>query len=259
MNTPVLWQFALSHYAEKARWALDFKGVPYIRRSLLPGPHIGRIQKMTGQTATPVLELDGAIIHDSTRVIEAIEKKWPEPPLYPAVPKDLERALALEDFFDEELGPYLRRWGYFYLLPHSSIVASMFTSQAPLSKKILFRAMFPFVRPLMIKKMRIYPADAEEARKKTIAALDRLIAELQPSGYLVGDRFTVADLTAAALFWPVAMPKEFPYPLPSPSELPAPMAEARVKMLEHPAAKWVAGIYQCHRGKSSAIAEETVI
>jgi glutathione S-transferase len=47
-------------------------------------------------------------------------------------------------------------------------------------------------------------------------ALDRITVELQPSGYLVGDRFTVADLTAPALFSPLVMPKEFQYPFREP-------------------------------------------
>jgi glutathione S-transferase len=111
MATPVLWQFAISHYAEKARWGLDFKRVPHIRRSLLPGPHINRVRKMTGQTATPVLELDGTIIFDSTRILEALEKAYPEPPLYPSDPAERARALDLENFFDEELGPYIRQCG----------------------------------------------------------------------------------------------------------------------------------------------------
>ncbi|MGH7814196.1 MAG: glutathione S-transferase family protein [Candidatus Binataceae bacterium] len=256
METPVLWQFAISHYAEKARWALDFKGVPYVRRSLLPGTHIRRIKKMTGQTATPVLELDGDVIHDSTRVIAAIESKWSAPALYPPDPKERERALQLEDFFDEELGPYIRQWGYFLLLPYSSDVAARFTSQAGIGKRLFMRAIFPLIRPRMRKMMKIYPTEAEIARKKVIAAMDRIERELQPSGYLVGDRFTVADLTAAALLYPVWMPKEFPYPIPEP---PAPVNAARAPLAEHPAAKWAAGIYRRHRGKSSAIKEETVI
>jgi hypothetical protein len=32
-------QFRYSPYNEKVRWALDFKRVPHVRRSLLPGPH----------------------------------------------------------------------------------------------------------------------------------------------------------------------------------------------------------------------------
>ena len=83
MDRPVLWQFTYSHFNEKARWALDFKQVPHVRRSLLPGPHGVRIRRMTGQTAVPVLELDGRMIHDSTRIIAALEEAYPDPPLYP--------------------------------------------------------------------------------------------------------------------------------------------------------------------------------
>ena len=29
---PVLWHFPISHYNEKARWALDWKRIPHVRR-----------------------------------------------------------------------------------------------------------------------------------------------------------------------------------------------------------------------------------
>ena len=32
-----LYDFRFSHYSEKVRWALDFKGIPYTPRHLLPG------------------------------------------------------------------------------------------------------------------------------------------------------------------------------------------------------------------------------
>ena len=38
--------------------------------------------------------------------------------------------------------------------------------------------------------------------------------EIQPSGYLVGDSFTVADLTVAAIVAPAIAPEQFPYPQP---------------------------------------------
>lgn len=50
--------------------------------------------------------------------------------------------------------------------------------------------------------------------------MDRLELELSASGYLVGDSFTVADLTAAALFYGVARPPEFPYPMVASEDLP---------------------------------------
>jgi hypothetical protein len=49
---------------------------------------------------------------------------------------------------------------------------------------------------------------AETARAKIIAALDRLEAELGGGDYLVGESFSVADLTAAALLYPLVRPPE---------------------------------------------------
>ena len=37
---PVLWHIPISHYSEKARWALACKGVEHERRAPLPGAHI---------------------------------------------------------------------------------------------------------------------------------------------------------------------------------------------------------------------------
>src|SRR6478735_4837920 len=80
---PVLWQLQISHYVEKVRWALDYKGIPHVRRTLLPGLHIVKARRLTGDTpTTPVLSIDGRSIGDSTRIIAALEERWPEPALY---------------------------------------------------------------------------------------------------------------------------------------------------------------------------------
>jgi glutathione S-transferase len=63
-----LLQFRHSPYNEKIRWALDLKRVPHRRRSLLPGPHMGVVKKLTGRTQTPVLVMaDGTAINGSAR------------------------------------------------------------------------------------------------------------------------------------------------------------------------------------------------
>lgn len=254
---PILWQFAISHYAEKVRWALDLKHVPHVRRSLLPGLHMHRIRKMTGQTAVPVLELNGTAIHDSSAILKEVEKIWPEPPLYPADAAEREHALELEDHLDEELGVPIRQWSYFMLLPYPSTVAMLFVGQASTFHRLIFHAIFPTVRPQMRRYMKIYPAEAETGRQRTVAAMDRIASEIHSTGYLVGDHFTVADLTAAALLWPLLMPKEFPYRLPT--KLPPTFAKAREQLAKHPALSWATGIYERFRGQSAAISEETVI
>ena len=54
------------------------------------------------------------------------------------------------------------------------------------------------------------PELAESAEAKVVAALDRLDAELDGRTYLAGDRFSVANLTAASLLYPMVLPPQRP-------------------------------------------------
>jgi glutathione S-transferase len=254
MDTPELWQFTSSHFNEKARWALDFKRVPHIRHSLIPGFHVPVIKRMTGQTQVPVLKLNGRAISDSSKIIEALELTYPDPPLYPADLQERRRALELEDYFDDELGPYIRRWIFHVILPYPEFVRAAFVSHASPAAQLAQRALSPLIGAVMRRQMDINPATAEVARAKTLAAMDRLQNELRPSGYLVGDRFTVADLTAAALLSPLVRPPEFPYKAAVP--LPEPLVKIREAVSTHPAFRWTLQMYRQHRGESAEVAAE---
>jgi glutathione S-transferase len=257
MDTPELWQFTSSHFNEKARWALDYKRVPHVRHSLIPGFHVSIVKRMTGKTHVPVLKLNGEAVSDSSRIIEALERAYPEPPLYPADPQERRRALELEDHFDEELGPYIRRWIFHVILPYPMFVRAAFVSHASLGAQLAHRAVAPLIGVIMRRQMDINPASAEAARGKTLAAMDRLENELRPSGYLVGDRFTVADLTAAALLSPLVRPPEFPYKAAVP--LPEPLAKIRDSVSNHPAFRWTLQTYRQHRGESAEIATQASV
>src|SRR6478609_8498141 len=113
-SKPLLWHIWISHYSEKARWALDFKRVPHRRRAMPGGFHMIAALALThGEVYTfPILELDGEVISDSTEIIGALERRHPEPSLYPKDPVERRRALDLEDYFDEELGAPLRLLGF---------------------------------------------------------------------------------------------------------------------------------------------------
>src|SRR3954449_2608052 len=82
-SPPVLWHLKVSNYNEKVRWALDHKGVAHRRRAAVPGAHRAGAARLTGGSTMPVLVLDGEAIGDSTDIIAAVERHWPEPPLYP--------------------------------------------------------------------------------------------------------------------------------------------------------------------------------
>ena len=214
VDAPVLWHLKVSHYNEKARWALDYKRVPHVRRAAVPGRHRAIARWLTGGRTFPVLVLDGQAIGDSTRIIEVLERRYPDPALYPSDPDERRRALEIEEFWDEELGPYTRLLVVHHMLPDPDLTLGAFFSDLRGPSRLSARALFPAVRRQMAAAVGIDERSVGSAFEKVRAAGERFRAELQPSGYLVGDRFTIADLTLASLLAPAVAPEQFPYAQP---------------------------------------------
>lgn len=245
MALPVLWQYNFSNFNEKARWALDFKGAPHIRRSLLPGSP--RALWFSRNGTLPVLDLDGRRIVDSTSIIEALEGCFPEPRLYPEDPSERQRALEWEEFLDEEVGHELRRAAFYDLREDRDFVVRLLTTGRGRATRLAFRAITPVAWAYARRRYRFYEDDARLAKTRIRDGLDRIAAELQPTGYLVGSGFSVADLTAASLLFPLVWPSDqlqYSYPKPPPWEF-------GDSLRSHPAAEWVAEIYRGHRGTSA--------
>jgi glutathione S-transferase len=253
MDRPLLWHIPLSHFSEKVRWALDHKRIAHHRQVLGPD-YLVRAWRATGRGTLPVLFLNGQPIGDSTHIIAALEEHDPKSPLYP-VGGARQRALALEDYFDEQLGPALR----------AAIITPLFRNDPDIALRVLTTGMpdkaYQTLRPLR----RIFPtyyrfrhqirdAKLETNRVTVNSALDRIEQERQGRAHLVGDAFTVADLTAAAMLGVLLQPPEIQYPLHV--ELPPYLQEYRATLLRHPAMQWAADIYRLHRGHSAEVPRE---
>ncbi|HYJ22454.1 MAG TPA: glutathione S-transferase family protein, partial [Solirubrobacterales bacterium] len=130
---PTLIQLDISHYSEKVRWALDYKEVPHVRRSPLPGTHIPISFALTRGNSIylPLLRMDGRTITDSTAILAALEQRYPSPPLYPTDPEQRRRTLELEDFFDEELGPAARLLPFHELTNEPAMFAEVAAAAVP--------------------------------------------------------------------------------------------------------------------------------
>jgi glutathione S-transferase len=200
-----------------------------------------------------LLTVKGCSTGDSSRIIALIEERWPHPPLYPEDPAQRRRALELEEFFDEDLGPHIRRAFYHELLPHPELVVPLFTRGQPSAARTLLRAGFPILRVAMRRRFEINANAAANSRAKMVAAIDRLEREISPSGYLVGDSFTVADLTAAALFYLVPRPAGFQYAMVADDDLPGSWREFLDSLAHRPGGQWLAEIYRRHRGASAEL------
>ena len=246
---PVLWHIPISHYNEKARWALAHKGIEHERRAPMPGPHMAVALWLTrGRTKTfPVIELDGKRIGDSTAIIAALEERYPEPPLYPSDPAERARALALEDFFDEELGPHARLLAFHHAIRHRESVAQVGAGYLPArvrDSRPARAALASFATGFVRLRYGVASDDAAKAAELgVLAAMDRLEAELGQGEYLVGGDFTVADLTAAALLYPLAQPSEGPTLPPTPPSLESVLAN----LADRPGIRWAREMFRRHR------------
>jgi glutathione S-transferase len=249
--TMVLWHLPVSNYNEKARWALDYKGVPHLRRAAVAGPHSKIAKRLTGGTTFPILVVGEEAIGDSTRIIETLERLRPQPALYPWDPKLRRVALDHEEFFDEELGPHVRLLALNSALPHPDLMFSMFAPQVRGLRKLIARAGYGRIRRGVIENFGIDEQSVALAYTK-IADAGRLLAEATREGpYLVGDEFTVADLTLASLVAPAVAPEQFPYPQPQ-RDHPA-FAELQLALERAGISEWTREMYARHRGRSAEI------
>ena len=244
---PLLLHIHVSHYSEKVRWALDFKDVPHRRLAPPPPGHVLVSKAVTrGKSSTfPVMRIDGQAYGDSTDIVAALEERFPTPPLYPADPDERARALALEEFFDEEAGPYTRRNAFHEVLRDP--VASRQIVPQLVPPPMSWAPGFVAATARRFSAWRYDAADdaaAATAREKVRAAFDRLEAELDGNDYLVGDRFSIADLTAAALLYPVVLPAEGPDLV---GDIPAPYAEFQDSLRDRRAWAWVEEMFRRHR------------
>ncbi|HEX2085465.1 MAG TPA: glutathione S-transferase family protein [Solirubrobacteraceae bacterium] len=252
-ETPVLWHLEPSHYNEKARWALDYKRVPHVRRAVTPALQELRARRLRAGRTLPILQVDGRTIADSTRIIEEIERRWPEPPLYPADPAQRSRALELEEHFDEECGPDVRRVLFSdNLTEPEKFFAMLYGPDHP--RMGLLETIGPLFSAAVKRRYGIRPKTVEESREKVRAAFDEVEAKVGPSGYLVGDRFTVADLTAASILALVVVPPQLPYVKLDPDDRAAEWRRFRDSLRDRPAFRWVEDMYARHRGHSAEVA-----
>lgn len=239
----VLYQFPISHFCEKARWALDYKGLDYTTKNLLPGLHVKATKKLAARSSVPVLEHDGRSVQGSEQIITYLDEQFPEKKLTPVNSHDAQFALEWERYLDREIGIHLRRYGHHTLLKNSDMMIGFFAKGGPFWAKPYLKVVYPKLSRTMRKLMDINEATAAKSRQSMLMALERLNDTLDEKNYLVGERFSRADLTAAALLAPLFMPLK--YGLDWPEKLPEPL-QSEVDALE-PQLVWAKKMYQQHR------------
>jgi len=190
----LLLQFSTSHYCRKARLALGYKQIPYQVENLTPGLHILRVKPLSGKKTVPVLlpqqKNCPAVVADSTEIIRFLEGYHPNPPLYLANEQQQKEALQLEDYFDEFIGTSARFVYYQFRANEGKHIDPSWMSQLVI---------------MIVRSQYGINADSAKLASQKIDEAIAMLSERWQNGYLIGDRFSVADLTAAALLSPLGL------------------------------------------------------
>jgi glutathione S-transferase len=179
----------------------------------------------------------GEVYPDSKDIIDWVDARTaPERRLVPEDPELAEEARALAKHYDKVFGPETRRWVYFQLRGRRDIANAYLTTGVPDWERRTFSATYAPIQFVVNKVLDITPETAAESDRRMREVFDEVGERLADGRrYLVGDRFTTADLTFAALSAPLIAPPEYGVPLPSLEEMPAPMAATVRELRAHPA------------------------
>ena len=195
----LLLQFSTSHYCRKARLALSYKGISYQVENLTPGLHILRVKPLTGLSTLPVLlpQIAGQpqAIGDSSQIFHFLEGYQPEPALFLPNPEQQNQAILLEDWLDESVGTATRFVYYQFRAGEGKAI-----DPSPFSQMVI---------QVVRKQYGINDTTVKLARTRLDNALLVLSTYWQKKDYLVGDRLSIADASAAALLSPLALIPEY--------------------------------------------------
>lgn len=249
--TPELYQFCFSNFNEKVRWALDYKLIPHSRHSLLPGAHIPKAMWLSGQKSVPIVRIGNKVFSGSANIIEELEQRYPERSLFPRSFDDRRQAHDIIRWFDEVVGPATRRTLFHEILPARKYSADLFSQSFSKPVRTGYRLLFPGLVPILKMDMSINKKNHKKGLALTEEALDYIADNAGEDGYLIGDRFTVADLTAASLLFITCFPPEIQFKIDrqGSSEIQGWLN----RWSDHPGTTWIKRMYHRHRGSSAAI------
>ncbi len=238
----------ISHYCEKARWALDYLDIEYIEENHAPPFHQFYTNR-EGGSSVPVLVTENGAYTDSTDILEYLDRQK-EGQLYPTDPSLRQKVQELEELFDTQLGVAVRCWGYFYTMKNPQLVENVWAQQVPWWQKIGLKFMLSRVFDRLKNGYQINEENAKQSLeniRSIFSKVEQILAD--NNKYLVGDRFTAADLTFATLAAPILRPKNHPFMSGKVKGMPIEMLEIVAELRRSVAGKYALKLYKEERLK----------
>ena len=211
--------------------------MPYREERHLQGIHILAARRAGGGRTVPVLVTPaGEVRAESAAIV-----RWADASLY----ADAEAA-AFEARLDAGLGPDGRLWMYHHTLPVVRRMAPWALAGVPGSERAAFSVGGRLVEPALRRDLGVTAEAAAAALERVDAVFDEVAGRLR-GPFLLGERFSAADLAFAALAAPVLVPEAYGSPLPPVDALPEAMAREVRRLRNHPAGRFALHLYETER------------
>jgi glutathione S-transferase len=240
----------ISHFCEKARWALERAGLDYVEE-----PHVQLIHRVAarraggGRTVPVLVTGDGDVLAESEDILRYADAHVEEERrLFPADDGLRREVETLSRWLNEGLGPDGRRLMYAHMLQHKQLMLRFNNQGVPAWEARALRWGWPLAGVVGRRQLGIVATTLRDDTPRVRRAFDA-VAERLADGrrHLCGDRFTAADLTFAALAAAVLVPPEYGVRLPQPEELPEAVARDVRSFRAHPAGAYALRLFRNER------------
>ena len=244
-----LYTFNISHFSEKVRWALDFEGIPYEERVLIPGPHQFTVRRLAKRSHVPLLVHDGEVVQESSEILDYIAARLGGTKLAPKEQSDAE-ARALERELDLAFGLGAQRVLYGALVGNRKLLTELWSTGGPAWARTFYALAYPAITAVVKRMYKTEdPERVAESKDRFRRSFDKLDGLLERQPYLGGSAPNRVDVTAAALLAPVCRPTQHRVAWPDePKVLSGFIAELR----DRPTWKHVLHMYKEHRAAQVA-------
>lgn len=192
----VLHQLEISPFCDKVRRVLALKGLDY-RVHNVPMAELGKVKRLSPAGKVPILELDGAVLHDSSDICRALDSFAPSPPLFPEDPQARARVDILEDWADESLYFFEMTMRFTWPYDRQRWVTEILKYDNPVMRR-LARPLVPYLtrkQGMQQGLARRTEADILSELARHLSALAQL---LEGADYLVSDQLTLADIAVVS-------------------------------------------------------------
>ena len=247
----------LSHYCERARWALDYVGLSYIEHQHLQLFHSIHTRKNGGGQTVPVLVTkEGQVLSDSATIVEYADcHAHNAKHLYPKQRLLCEETKRLERLFAGEFGVETRRAYYYYFFRWGRPGLIFNAGNAPHFERWMLNVGFPIAAKYAKQHFAINKRTLRNALLVVERTFDSVAKRLSDGPFLIGNSFTAADMTFACMAAPVIAPPHYGVRLPTLDDVTKEMRALFVRFRNHPAGQFALRMFKEHRLQSKSVSD----